>query len=149
MTTELHSNGRPSKSEQLGIEKTLRDFYVKGISANSASQISGFNIKTVCKYFNEWSAQIKEVADAEFRRKLQTERLRYLAVLDNQLLKLYQLEDDMEKHTTASQTASGESYRYHFRERLHATSMIFQIMDKKLELLNDNPNIDTSNITKN
>jgi len=148
-TTLTRTNGRPPKTQQLEIQKTLREYYEKGISANTTSQLAGHNIKTVCKYFNEWSNQIKEIADMEFKNRLHSERLRYFAVLDKQLLELYNLQKNMEKNTTSRDFPYGGSYNYHFRERLSVVNMIFQIMDKKLELLSENPDIDVSKITKN
>ena len=89
MTQESRSQGRPSQKQQLEIQESLRKFFEKGISATSTSQLTGINIKTVCKYFEEWVEQIKEINDTDFLKRVKLEREHYLAVLDQQLLKLY------------------------------------------------------------
>ena len=91
MSIETRMNGRPSKKEQLEIQSTLKKYFEKGISATTTSQITGFNVKTVCKYFDDWNSQIKEIDDVGFLNRVKIERERYIMVLDNQLLKLYEL----------------------------------------------------------
>jgi len=61
MTQESRSNGRPTQKQQLEIQETLRKYFEKGISASSTSQRTGINIKTVCKYFEEWIEQIRKI----------------------------------------------------------------------------------------
>ncbi len=57
---KAHQNGRPPKTTQLQMQKELRQYFERGISATVASSKTGINIKTVCKYFEEWSERIKE-----------------------------------------------------------------------------------------
>jgi hypothetical protein len=43
---------------------------------------------------------------------------------------------------------SGETYRYHYKEKLNVIRMIFDIMEKKIELQNEIPDLEKS-ILKN
>jgi len=144
-------NGRPSKKEQLEIQATLKKYFEKGISATTASQLTGFNVKTVCKYFEDWYTQIKEIVDMDFLRRVKIERERYITVLDNQLLKLYELQDDMEKHFIPPEKTwkSTLIQSTHYKERLHLVNMICQIMEKKFQLLSQRPKPKSVDVSKN
>ncbi len=135
MATVLHSNGRPSKKEQLDLQKTLREYYEKGISATTTANLTGINVKTVCKYFNEWHRQINEIERSKFQDRVLEARSQHLIVFDNQLDYLYKLQDRMQKDTWTRNSESGSSYNYNFRERLTTIKLILEIMDNKEQLL--------------
>ncbi len=152
MTQESRSQGRPSQKQQLEIQESLRKFFEKGISATSTSQLTGINIKTVCKYFEEWVEQIKEINDTDFLKRVKLEREHYLAVLDQQLLKLYELQDEIEKYIIHPKTSSDDGrviQSPHYKERMNIVNMICQIMNKKFELLSEIPKQKPTEISKN
>jgi len=152
MSKESHSNGRPTLKQQLEIQETLRKYFEKGISATSTSQLTGVNIKTVCKYFEEWVEQIKEINDSDFIKRVKLEREHYLTVLDQQLLKLYELQDEMEKYVIHPAKSSWDGrviQSPHYKERMNIVNMICQIMDKKFELLSETPELKTIDVSKN
>jgi len=151
MTAELHSNGRPSKKEQLDIQEKLKHYFEKGVSATTTSQLTGLNIKTVCKYFEDWMGQIKKINDVEFLERVKIERERYIGVLDHQLLKLYELQAGMEKHFIPPEKIYNNKIIQctHYKERLHLVNMICQIMDKKFELLSLKPKQKSIDVSKN
>jgi len=152
MTQESRSQGRPSQKQQLEIQELLRKYFEKGISATSTSQHIGINIKTVCKYFKEWVEQIKEINDTDFLKRVKLERERYLTVLDQQLLKLYELQDEIEKYIIHPKTSSWDGrviQSPHYKERMNIVNMICQIMNKKFELLSEIPKQKPTEISKN
>ncbi len=152
MIEESRSNGRPSQKQQLEIQESLRKYFEKGISATSTSQITGTNIKTVCKYFDEWVEQIKKLNDSDFLQRVKLEREHYLVVLDYQLLKLYQLQEEMEKYTINPHKSSWDGrviQSPHYKERMNVVNMICQIMDKKFELMLETPKQKAADISKN
>jgi len=152
MTQESRSQGRPSQKQQLEIQELLRKYFEKGISATSTSQHTGINIKTVCKYFEEWVEQIKEINDTDFLKRVKLERERYLTVLDQQLLKLYELQDEIEKYIIHPKTSSWNGrviQSPHYKERMNIVNMICQIMNKKFELLSEIPKQKPTEISKN
>ncbi len=139
MSKEPNSAGRPTQKQQIEIQETLREYFEKGVSATVTSHITGINIKTVCKYFEEWSIQIKNINDIDFLNRIKLERERYLSVLDQQLLKLYQIQSEVEENN---------SFHY-YKERMNLVNMICQIMSKKYGLLSENPEQLTNDISKN
>ena len=135
MTAELHSNGRPSKQEQLNLQKTLQENYEKGISATKTADLTGINVKTVCKYFNEWHKQINEIEKSKFQDRILEARSQHLIVLDNQLNNLYKLQNKMQENTVTGSNINGIRHNYNFREILTVIKMILEIMDRKEQLL--------------
>lgn len=133
--TKTNENGRPTKQEQLDLQKTLREYYEKGISATTTANLTGINVKTVCKYFNEWHRQINEIERSKFQDRVLEARSQHLIVLDHQLENLYKLQYRMQEDTMTGTGRYGESHNYNFRERLTATKMILGIMETKEELL--------------
>jgi len=120
------------------------EFYERGVSATTTSLETGLNIKTVCKYFNQLASDFKKIEDVEFQNRIINERIRYLIVLDRQLLKLYSLQTDMEKNQLIGTTSTGDFFNYHYKERLTLINTIFHIMEKKIELLNEIPGLEES-----
>jgi len=152
MSKESNSNGRPTQKHQIEIQETLRKYFEKGISATSTSQLTGINIKTVCKYFEGWVEQIKEINDSDFLKRVKLEREHYLMVLDKQLLKLYELQEEMEKYVIHPEKSSwfGRVIQSpNYKERMNIVNMICQIMNKKFELLSETPEQKTINVSKN
>ena len=139
MSKESNSNGRPTQKQQIEIQETLREYFEKGISATVTSQSTGINIKTVCKYFEEWVEEIKKINDIDFLKRIKLERERYLEVLDQQLLKLYQIQSHVENNKMS----------YYYKEKMNLVTMICQIMSKKFELLSIKPKQHTTDISKN
>ena len=133
--TKTNENGRPTKQEQLDLQKTLREYYEKGISATTTANLAGINVKTVCNYFNEWYKQINEIERSKFQDRVLEARSQHLIVLDNQLDNLYKLQYRMQKDTITGHGMYGDSHNYNFRERLTITKMILEIMEAKEELL--------------
>jgi len=139
MSKESNSKGRPTLKQQIEIQETLREYFEKGVSATVTSQNTGINIKTVCKYFEEWIEQIKKINDIDFLKRIKLERERYLEVLDQQLLKLYQIQSEVERN----------QMHFYYKERMNLVTMICQIMSKKFELLLIKPEQQITDISKN
>lgn len=58
--------GRPSKGTQVQIVSNIRPYFEKALSATFTANKTGYDVKTVCKYFNEWSKQLVEDEDKDF-----------------------------------------------------------------------------------
>jgi len=151
LSKQSNSNGRPTQKQQIEIQETLRKYFEKGISATSTSQHIGINIKTVCKYFEEWIEQIRKINDMDFLKRIKLEREQYLTVLDQQLLKLYDLQNEMEKHVIPHgyNMSSNSIQNRYYKDRMNIVNMISQIMSKKFELLTEIPKEKVSDISKN
>ncbi len=73
-------------------------------------------------------------------------------MLDQQLLKLYELQDEIEKYIIHPKTSSWNGrviQSPHYKERMNIVNMICQIMNKKFELLSEIPKQKPTEISKN
>jgi len=105
-----HVNGRPSKKEQLEIEKILQQYYVNSISAYITSKKTGFNIKTVNKYFNEWYKEGAQLETPNFIQKCKEEKARVLMSLENQICTLDQDKKDIQELIYTSKKTGNLAY---------------------------------------
>jgi len=131
---ELES-GRPNKKEQLDLQKQLWPCFEQGISASTTSERTGHNIKTVCKYFNEWANRIQNEQDHDSILRIKFEKIQYLGVLDKQLISLYDLQKEMAKNTQVADGDTSQSYNFNFKERISVVKLVFEIMEKKIKIL--------------
>lgn len=88
---QRRSNGRPTKTQQLQIQKELREYFERGMSAVFTSNKTGINIKTVCHYFNEWTVQLKQIEEKEFVIRQNREKERAIINLEYMVDKMYEL----------------------------------------------------------
>jgi hypothetical protein len=88
------NRGRPSKPQQLTIERTLREFFAKAASATFASQKTGYDIKTVAKYYNQFQKDIRDVETKDYHKRFDEESQKFLYAYDELCYSLYQ--DKME-----------------------------------------------------
>ena len=122
------SSGRPTAQQQLEIQDELRVYYEKGISATQTARHCHTNVKTVCKYFKQWSDEINDIESKEFENRLVQMRSQHLIVLDRQLTELNYLFESV-------------SYQKNFQDKLNTIKIILDIMDRKEKLFQDIKNV--------
>ena len=89
--------GRPSKAEQLQIERKLRPYFARMLSVSFAAKETGININTVKKYYKLWSDEIKAIEHPDFIERSKTIIQNSNLALDHQLSKLYKLQETLKK----------------------------------------------------
>ena len=92
-----HKRGRPSKKEELDIERELRSCFSDGRSVWSASEKTGHSVNTVRKYYKRFHAWIKESESPEFVEACKDRVVLTRIALGRQLLKMERMQDDLEK----------------------------------------------------
>lgn len=92
-----HDRGRPSKAEELQIERTLWPLFAKSYSATLAAQKTRYNIKTVIKYFSKFKQDILESETPDFIQRCIEEKEKTLYVYDNLIDSLYDDKIEIEK----------------------------------------------------
>ncbi len=132
-----HKNGRPSKAEQLEIQKKLRPYFEKSISASIAASDTGINIKTVNKYYNEWYEEIKNSQQPDFIERCKIEKERNLLAIDRQLLVMYKIQDDLAKQENDSKSnEKPQSEKWLYKQRIEVANAITNLIGKKINLAN-------------
>ncbi|MEO9276690.1 MAG: hypothetical protein ABI340_02760 [Nitrososphaera sp.] len=89
--------GRPSKKTQIQIINDIRSYFEKSFSATFTSSKTGYDIKTVCKYFNEWSEQIVKNEDEDFIKRQREAKELSVLNYDRIIFEEYILLDDINK----------------------------------------------------
>ena len=140
MTQEPDSkNGRPSEAEQLEIERKLRPYFEKSISPYVTSSKTGINIKTVRKYFHEWCEEIKKPEHADFIERSKIAKEQAILTCEDQLLRLYKVQEDIENQTEDSIKQSGgipKLERRVSKQRIEVANAIANLTVLKTGLVN-------------
>jgi len=136
-------HGRPTKQEQITIQRILRSFYEKGVSATLTSNKTGINIKTVLNYFEKWNKEILESEDKDFIQRCRQEKERSVLTLDNQLLSLSTNKNEVDNQikllTKSGNLALVERF---YKLKLKIVNEINRIVLARINLINT-PTADT------
>lgn len=92
----MGKHGRPNKAEQLYIEKTLWPYFETMISTTIAARDTGLTHNTVKKYYKLFSNQIRSSENPDFIEMSKNIVQNCILALDNQLKKLYTLQNKIE-----------------------------------------------------
>ena len=132
-----YKNGRPSKKDQIEIERDLRYYFLKSYSATLTSQRTGYNKKTILKYFNKWKKEILEVEDREFLKYCKEENKRFLLTMENETEDLYQDQKEVELSIKAARKKEDlKSLDRFYRHKLSIKDRIFQLISNRINLIN-------------
>ena len=126
-----HRNGRPSTSEQVKIKKALRQCYQEGLSAYYTSEKTRINIKTVCKYFNEWSEEIEETESTNFLERQKRDRVQVINSYDFQIEEVTKLLSQVNSEIETSNKEKKSLPRYLFSNKLEAMKFRSSLVEKK------------------
>lgn len=93
----MSNRGRPTLVGQREIEKTLKEYFLKGYSESATVALTGIGKNTVSKYFKKWHEELLAQENNEFAYRANDMRVRASMALDMQLDELYQIQDDLYK----------------------------------------------------
>ena len=87
----IHKKGRPSKAEQIQIKKVLQPFFERMTPAYKAAQITGYDTKTVNKYYDEFFDEISRFEAENLSERLERERKRFATLQDDLIYQEYEM----------------------------------------------------------
>ena len=132
-----HDRGRPSKAEELEIERTLRPFFTRLYSATFTAKKTGYDIKTVAKYFAEFKKEILESETTEFVQRSRETKERDLRAFDEQLYSLYNDKEEVELLIdVAKKIADLRIVEKWYRIKMKINKDITQVIAAKINLEN-------------
>lgn len=126
-----HQNGRPTRNKQLEMQTGLRKYFERGISATVTSSKTGVNIKTVCKYFDEWAEQIRESESNDFLERQKNERAQIIVTFDEQILLVHAQLDDIEDQITKYKKENKIIPKHLLGLRLEISKYLSNLTEKK------------------
>ena len=133
----IHKNGRPSKSGQLQIQRELRPYFERGVSAHTAAQKTGINVKTVCKYYNDLSQEISESEESDFLERQKKHRAQIIISYDNQILDANKHFDDIDDQINRLKKEQKQIPLHLFSLRLDALKYRTYVVNNKDVFLSD------------
>jgi len=97
--------GRPSKTEQIEIQKKIRPYFDSNLSARFTSQLPEMpNEKTIQKYFNQWTHELSKNLVSTFKQRRLDVIGKSLLIFDSHIYNLSVLVNDMmESHRDSKQ----------------------------------------------
>ena len=135
--SNAHNRGRPSKAQELEIERELRPFFIKLYSATFTSKKTGYDIKTVAKYFTEFKKEILESETRDFVQRSRETKERGLLAYDELLYSLYNDKKEVEHLIdVAKKIADLRTVEKWYRIKMKINKDITEVIAAKINLEN-------------
>jgi len=142
-----HDRGRPSKAEELEIERIIQPFFAKTYSATFTAKKTGYNIKTVAKYFAEFKKEILESETTDFVKRCKEEKEKCLYAYDELIYSLYEDRKDIERLIDASEKIGDlQNVTKLYRTKLKINEDIGNFVSAKINLSNTATVADTAKL---
>jgi len=129
--SQLRKKGRPTKSVQLNIQDKVQECYLRGLSAAATSQITGHDIKTVTKYFNEFYEQGRVARKKDFLERQDEERQREIACYDFMMAEEFDNYDIIKDEIAKARKKSEPVPEYLLKKRSESARMITMLNEKR------------------
>jgi len=144
-----HERGRPTKAEELQIERKLRSYFAQGFSASYVSQQTGYNIKTILKHYSKFKKEILESENPDFIQRCIEEKEKTLYVYDNLIYNLYEDRAEIEKLIEVSKKLGNipQAERL-YKLKLKITEDIANLVSAKINLTNTATAGDTAKLIR-
>jgi len=142
-----HDRGRPSKAQELEIERKLQTFFIKTYSATFTAKKTGYNIKTVTKYYNQFKQEILESETTDFVKRCKEEKEKCLYAYDELIYSLYEDRKDIERLIDASEKIGDlQNITKLYRTKLKINEDIGNFVAAKINLSNTATAVDTAKL---
>jgi len=142
-----HDRGRPSNSQEIEIGRTLQTFFIKTYSASFTAKKTGYNIKTVTKYYNKFKQEILESETSDFVKRCKEEKEKCLYAYDELIYSLHEDRKDIERLIDASERIGDlQNITKLYRVKLKINEDIGNFVSAKTNLTNTATVADTAKI---
>lgn len=109
----------------------MQECYSRGLSASATSQITGHDIKTVTKYFNEFYEQERVVRKKDFLERQDEERQREILCYDFLMVEEFDNYDTIKDEITKVRKKSEPVPEYLLKKRSESVRMIAMLNEKR------------------
>ena len=132
-----HTNGRPTKYEQIKIERELRPYFEGSYSAYFTAQKTGYDKKTVHRYFNKWQQELLDSENPDFLKRVKEQKERTVIYLDNEIHSLTKSKKEVEGIIEAAKRAGDFNlFEKLIKLKLKIVDSIGKFISEKLNLVN-------------
>lgn len=91
-----HKMGRPTKQEEIKLQKELQFYYTNNIGVEATASMTGIAIGTVSKYFRVWYDEAMSLQNRDFAEQQKEAKERSMQSIDFQLARLLKLQAEIE-----------------------------------------------------
>jgi hypothetical protein len=132
-TNENHNRrGKPSKHEQLEIERKLRSLFYKGVKPYQAVNETGYSPNTVKKYYCIFHKEIRDLEGSSFSQRCSDRKTSTCLGLDKQIEKLEKIQEELELKSKTGGTQDIKLYKL----RISLSNSIADLITKRLGIAN-------------
>lgn len=112
-----HRHGRPNKAEEIGIENKIWPYFTQSFSPETVSQKTGYNIKTVRKYYNKFYSIINTDKEKDHVKEWQIIKKKTGFALELQLAEQLETQNSLKKQFKAYEDNGEEVPVWMYKER--------------------------------
>lgn len=113
---------------QLQLKKKIRKCFEEGLAASTASRKTGTNIKTACKYYQQWAREIEEAQNADFLERQKEDRAQTIVSYDSQIVDagamLEQINEEIKRYQTEKKSIPKHLMGYTLEFMKHRSSLV-------------------------
>lgn len=91
-----HKMGRPTKQQEIELQKELQFYYTNNIGVEATASMTGIAIGTVSKYFRVWYDEAMSLNNRDFAEQQREAKERSMQSIDFQLARLLKLQAEIE-----------------------------------------------------
>lgn len=113
------------------MQKALRKYFERGISATSTASDTGYNVKTVCRYFDEWAEQIMELERKDFFEQNKLDRIQIISSFDSQIILAYKFLDEITEQIASTKKSGIVVPKHLMTAQLDTMRYISSVTEKK------------------
>jgi len=133
ITNESHNRrGKPSKHEQLEIERKLRILFDKGVRPYHAVIETGYSPNTVKKYYRKFHGEIRDLEGSNFAQQCRDRITLTCLVLDRQIEKQEKMQEELELKSKTGGTQDIKLYKL----QISLSNSISDLITKRLGIAN-------------
>jgi hypothetical protein len=124
MNSLNHRHGRPNKAEEIGIENKIWPYFMQSFSPETVSQKTGYNIKTVRRYYNKFYSIINIDTEKDYVKEWQIIKKKTGFALELQLAEQLELQNSLKKQFKAYEDNGVEVPPWMYKERRRISESI-------------------------
>lgn len=133
-TNENKRNGRgkPSKHEQLEIERELRPLFIRDVSPYYAAIETGHSINTIKKYYRKFYKEIRDLEGKDFAQKCKDRIVTACLGIDNEISNLRKIQKELENKSQSNGAQDLQRYKL----QISLSNSISDLIMKRLGIAN-------------